>query len=441
MVVRKVLVGGSVSFLLSMGGMLGGIVANVILSRNLGPTEFGTYSIALATAMLIGILCAGGLDASVVRTAPERLQAGSGVGALMRFVFLVQFILHGIAALFLVGAYFVTPNLFGLVVPIDVASIIVIALGTANLTAEGMLFRSRDQIVLAQLYQHPIRSFFLAASALAVTMAFGKIGSTQALMLTAGAILFVWILSTIHSMRVIAQTDTGGARGFSRRRVLTFGMTAVVAGTFQQAGTQAPVFLLGALGTHEQAGLFAVTTRLTVLITAVTTGVATYVCPSIVLARRNQDWHGLAVLVRTSAWVSFVCAAGATVFLVVGGKILLGLFGHGFVAAYPALIILTLFVALAMGCGVPASLLSMTDHERQVPTGVAVGLAIHLPIAIILIPRFGASGAAIAAGAGYLACNLFWALQVWRLIGIDCTIAGSTHATFARHGGKLATNR
>ncbi|HEX8442046.1 MAG TPA: hypothetical protein VF631_00195, partial [Allosphingosinicella sp.] len=172
---RRLLVGGGVSLLLSMGGMAGGVLANLFLSRNLGASAFGTYSIALATAMITAIVCAGGLEASVVRLAPERFASGHGLRALSRYVLQVQGALHVAAAVFLILAYVTASRLFGLTQPWDVLSIVAIAFASARLTAQGMVFRAGGHFVLAQLYQHPIRSFLLLALVVAAGYVLGPL--------------------------------------------------------------------------------------------------------------------------------------------------------------------------------------------------------------------------------------------------------------------------
>jgi O-antigen/teichoic acid export membrane protein len=242
------------------------------------------------------------------------------------------------------------------------------------------------------------------------------------------------VASSCHAHAIIGRSDGGEPAELDRRRVLTFGAAAVVAGALQQAGTHAPVFLLGTLTSHEQAGYFAVISRLTTLITVVTAGLATFVCPAIVIAWRDQDWSGLLSLVRASAWLSLGSASIGALALILAGDWVLIIFGPEFRAAYPGLVVLSVCVALSMATGVAASLLAMTDNEREVPIGVAVGLAVQLPLAFWLIPRLGLVGAAAAAGLGLVSCNAYWAWQVRRKLGIDCTVAAIRHDLSATKG-------
>ena len=73
------------------------------------------------------------------------------------------------------------------------------------------------------------------------------------------------------------------------------------------------------------------------------------------------------------------------------------------------------------GIGSVAYLLIMTGHGREAATGIGVGAIVELLLSLLLIPRWGASGAAVATAISLITWNVVLAVFLWRRTGISAT--------------------
>jgi O-antigen/teichoic acid export membrane protein len=102
----------------------------------------------------------------------------------------------------------------------------------------------------------------------------------------------------------------------------------------------------------------------------------------------------------------------------------LGLFGHEFDTAYVPLLILLAGYCASTCFGEVGFMLSMTRYQKQASVFVLVGIAANCIAAVLLVPRLGATGAAIGAS-----LSLFiWRGLAWRFVtarlGIEPSVFG-----------------
>lgn len=124
-----------------------------------------------------------------------------------------------------------------------------------------------------------------------------------------------------------------------------------------------------------------------------------------------------------SAMVSVVAVVAGTV-LSLTGKFVLGLFGTSFVAVYPALLILLAGQLLNALSGPTGVFMSMSGHERQAMWIFAASTAIVIVLNLVLVPLFGALGAALATAAGMASWNIPIVLFLRRHLQVDPSLLG-----------------
>ena len=69
-------------------------------------------------------------------------------------------------------------------------------------------------------------------------------------------------------------------------------------------------------------------------------------------------------------------------------------------------------------------ILNMTGHERYAASGAAVGALSNIFLNVLLIPRFGISGAATATAISLAVWNLLLVWWVYKHVGILSTAFG-----------------
>jgi len=132
----------------------------------------------------------------------------------------------------------------------------------------------------------------------------------------------------------------------------------------------------------------------------------------------------LARIARLNARFSIIFASAMALALATAGKWALGLFGPGFEADYPALLILLAGGLVNSFTGSVVYLLMMTGHQRAALWIMAGALGLSIAANIILIPLYGVTGSAIASALALAGWNIAMVIHVRRRIGVDATALG-----------------
>lgn len=97
----------------------------------------------------------------------------------------------------------------------------------------------------------------------------------------------------------------------------------------------------------------------------------------------------------------------------------LSIFGPDFVAASAALRILALGQLVNLATGSVGTILIMTGHQRISLLNSVAGAVMVVILGLILIPRYGATGAAAAASITMAIRNISATYLVWRFVGVN----------------------
>jgi len=142
---------------------------------------------------------------------------------------------------------------------------------------------------------------------------------------------------------------------------------------------------------------------------------------------------GLHAQKRRAELIRFVASTTRSIFLttlIIGaalalcGQLVLGRFGPGFVAGYPALLILIGGHILVAGFGPLTSLLLMTGHQMPAATIYGISATTSAVLNFLLIPPLEIAGAAIASSLNLLLTQIALAVVVRRRLGIPFAAFG-----------------
>jgi O-antigen/teichoic acid export membrane protein len=158
--------------------------------------------------------------------------------------------------------------------------------------------------------------------------------------------------------------------------------------------------LLGALSTSSQIGLFGVSQRLVAIIILALTTISQLAMRNFSRAFGARDFAGLARALTASVRLTFVAAIGLSLPLIVFAPIWVSIFGRSFAPAAPTLALFSAAIcAQCLGMPFQAALLT-TNHERPARNVTIVCAAIGIALNGLLIPYWGALGAALGTGTG-----------------------------------------
>jgi O-antigen/teichoic acid export membrane protein len=131
----------------------------------------------------------------------------------------------------------------------------------------------------------------------------------------------------------------------------------------------------------------------------------------------------LADAIRWTFWPSLA----ATVLILALGKPFLWLFGPQFVDGYPLMFILAVGLLSRAAVGPVERLLNMLGEQRACALVYAFAFAANLVLCILLIPRLGATGAAIATSCAVVAESTLLFFVTKRRLGLHVLIWGRSH--------------
>jgi O-antigen/teichoic acid export membrane protein len=192
-------------------------------------------------------------------------------------------------------------------------------------------------------------------------------------------------------------------------------------GATQELMNQLEVLFLGIFAGPSQAAQFAVAWRLASLTPFALAALAAIGAPLVASAYYRGAQAELQHVSRFVARIGLSFAVVVAVGLLVGGNWLLGLFGPGFSDAYPVVVVLLAGGIVNAFTGIVGYLTILTGRERPALVILVGALLLSITLNFLLIPRFGAFGAACASSAVTCSWNLSMLLYVRRMLGIDAS--------------------
>lgn len=408
--------GAGLSVALRCAGIGLSYVANIMLSRLLGAQDFGRYVIALGWALVLTLPARAGFEHSSLRFTTiyfEHRQAG-----LLRGFFRTA-LTTVVTLSLIIGCVMAAAGWRAGSVSIVAGAAIILPIALLGVASPTM--RAAQRIMASQLYDQIVRPAVLILGIGLAVLAGRRLSVEGALLLTAFAALAALAALLIEFRSVFGPATRAPADYGEWRSWFALSVPLLLIASMQELMNQMEIILLGNLATATDAGLFAAAWRLASLTPFALGALTSIAGPQIASSYHRGAMDELASLSRLVARLGLVIAVAAAAVLVLFGRPLLGLFGPDFDAAYPALIVLTIGGLVNAFTGAVAYMMTLTGRERPALVIFAGALAISLLFNLVLIPRFGAFGAAISSTAATAVWNLAMFAYVRRTLGIDAS--------------------
>lgn len=416
----------SVVFFWKCSGIALTFLLQILLARWMSLDEYGAFLYLFAWLSLFTLLCKFGLDNSAMRFLPNYKSAGDG----RRVVGFLLFATGLVAALSLLTAgilhvsILVFPSLMDSYQPAMQWLVILLPLNAVATLLAGFMRASHAQR-FAEFIEIPFRQIAVMAGCWGVIQASGA--------LDLGDVLAVYSTITALMLAIFL------VRSFSRFSLLQFWRQPLVEGSrwvevsfalllsaaMYMIQNQADVLMIGIYMQASDVALYGVASRFSTIMTSGLAAVTVFVAPTLAQyfsanmeAGQIQKFLSKTSLLLVSG--SIVVAASITV----AGPFALSLFGDSYVAAYGPLLILVWVRALDAIAGPTGQILAVSGGH-WVALGVS-GFSATLNIAgnMVLIPKFGLHGAAVATGLSILVWNLLLLWHIRFKYGLDPSVLG-----------------
>jgi O-antigen/teichoic acid export membrane protein len=212
-------------------------------------------------------------------------------------------------------------------------------------------------------------------------------------------------------------TDRAERRGL-RREFWRFTGPRALASVAQLALQRVDVLLVAALGGLVPAAIYAVAGRFVVLIQFANQGISQSVQPRLAEALTVGDRRTANALYQTATGWLVLVTWPINLLVILFAPVYLRLFGDGYPAGAPVVVVLAVAMLVATGCGMVDMVLAMAGRTSWNLVNVLIALGVTVGLDVLLIPRFGALGAAVGLACAVVVNNLLPLVQVHRGVGL-----------------------
>lgn len=397
------------------------LVVSIVVARVAGPQHFGVYVYCMAVVTLLVQPLGYGFATAVIRhvaTYRAREEWSRLRGGLRRAV---QVIAVSAALLVAIG---LVMGLASVRIAPESQMAFFVALTLIPLVAVNIfrsaVLRGLSHVVRGQIPELVVPpALFLVLMALAVA-AGRQLDAVSLVTLqvaaTGGAVIAGRAVLRRRLPAPLATADVA----YEDRTWVTGLLPLLAVGGFMHLGTELAVVLLGHARGPEVAGIFRLAARGAELVSFTLMAIGAAVAPAFAHEFALGDRARLVRLaVRTTQGAMLVALPVALVLILLGERILGFLYGPAFVAGALPLAILAAGHLVNVAAGPVVLLLTMTGHERESAVGTLVALAATVALTVLLIPRWGATGAAVASVTGFLMRNALHSWYVFRRLRIS----------------------
>lgn len=396
-------------------------VTAFFLARLLGPKEYGMYSLALsATNICVGLALLG-LDAALIRYVAVMVgrKDDESVWGTIQVGISVAMLLSVVTGTVLFGfAYPVADKAFhkaSLAPLLQLAAVLIPVLTLSEVLASITKgFKRMDYPVIAQFVFQPVfRLIMILILALGGFDAFKAI-ITFGLADLSASIIMIYYLNRIYPLKRPLSPAKRDLKG-----LLAFSLPVWMSGLMVQFQSNLQAIVLGTMGSITGVGLFSIASQITAISGHFTSAINVSSKPIVAQLHDQKDMHQLGQIYQTANKWAVMVQLPIFLVMVIYPAALLSIFGNSYMQGASALIVLAIADLLNVGTGMGGIILDMTGHTRLKLINSILRLGIYLGLDLLLIPRWGLMGAAVAVMAGEGTVNLLRLIQVYMLFKLN----------------------
>jgi len=415
---RELIRGTTVAIIVKLLGTASAFAFNIVIARYLGAAGTGLFLLALTATTIASILGRLGLDNAVLRLAALQFAANNPAGVLRvyRGALAIVFPVASITMLLVAsGSHWIANTLFKdpqIAEPILWLSAGILPLSVLML--QGEILRGAKRIIESlslQVVCIPVFSFIAAIS----------IGS-QIIVNTVATIYLGSVLLTVLIGHLMIQRVTSiqhQPRGklpivellSSCRYLFTADIMSQIVMPWS------PILFLGILESSAEVGIFGMANRTAAVTSLILVAANSIAAPKFASLYKQGHYEELSRIAGYATTLMMFAALPVLFIFIFASSWVMGLYGEEFKVGAVLLLIMTVGQFINVATGPVNYLLTMSGNERDFRNNTLIAALINLILCVVLIPKFGAIGAAVAAACSLASINLFAAYLVRRRLG------------------------
>jgi len=407
--------GGMIAFIGNLVASASRFAFGVVIARLLGAELLGMYSLSLTVTQIVGGLALLGLSAGMARYIPIAvnedddaflwgiIQIGIGIPIVIALALtLGVFLLAEPLSLWAFGQPDLAPvlRLASLAIPF-----------TALISLLGSItqgFKRMEYKVYAQDIALNLSKF--ALSVVLIVVGLSVMGALAAHILASALTVAMLFYYVHHLFSLNRPLHTAKRR---TREILHFSLPIYLSGLVSDVSGSTETVILGMIGVMSGVGVYASALRLSGVGNMFFTSLQRISIPMISdlysqgkldqLQRVYQTITKWAITFNLPIFLATVIFAGP----------LLSIFGKDFVVGAPGLAILAFGSMFNASTGTNGSMITMTGHSKVTLVNSITNLVVSLTLDVLLIPRWGIVGAALAVTLTGVLVNILRTIQVY----------------------------
>jgi len=395
--------------------------SQILLARWMGPFEFGVYAFAWSLVLPLAVASTIGLSGSVVRFVPQYLTQNHRSrlrGLLRRSTMIALAVGLGVVAAGQLLLFALEPWLAAFYVGPARLALLCIPFLALTVLLSG-LSRGFGWVGLAFVPQYLLVPGLLILGVVLSRRFLGELTATRVLPLAVGACVATALCQFWRFRHAIPDDIRHTPAAYDTRLWLRVAIPLFLSdGVFLLLWSADEVMLGSMMGPDEVSVYHACvkTAGLTLVFFNATTALA---APRFAALWVDRDTAHQQQFARSvSRWMFFPTLVIALA-LVVMGSTVLSTFGSTFVSGYPVLILLALGYLAQAATGPVSAYLAVSGNQDAVVLVTAVAATTNIVFNLLLIPRFGVMGAAVASVMSALVYQLWQYVMVRRRMRVD----------------------
>ena len=380
-------------------------VSLVLFARWMGAPDYGNYVVAIALGQILAIVSGLGLPFVLMRFVPGYVTGRDWTGLrgiVRRSRQLTVAAGIAFAALLTAVLSIVRPGSLDITVLV-LGAWLTPAAALSNLESE--LGHSLNRVALAYLFPVVADPLLCVGSALALKGMRGHLSATLLMMARYFSLAITLVLQFAVSQIVLPIAARGSKPRFETILWLKVSLPLLLVTGCYVVLARADLLTLGLFRPPGEAGLYSAAAKTAGLGSLVLGVVNARGGPILSEAWSRGDRTRFDLFARTivawAVWASLV----VSLVLWTGGSRILAMFGPGFSAGYAALAILVVGNLVNSAAGPVTTLAIITGRENAAARIFTWATLADLVLCILLVPRFGSVGAAIATAASMCLWN------------------------------------
>lgn len=396
---------------------------NVVLARALSLPDYGVVALGLAWLTVAGAIACFGTDKVTLRFVAEGLAKSDTIqvshiirwGGKLTIAAGILTALISIAALTLLFSQYTAAQRLALGLVVAATPLLAFTLNRVG------ALRGAKRVILAATVEMLLRPLAVLIIAFGLLLAIGSpIGVVSAALIVLLAQAIPATLGLLRSRDLV--TDLVPIEQTSKREWMRVATPIAVMNIMGVLISNTDTIAVGYFLDAGSAGIYRASAQLANLVAFGLIASNGIVAPLIAELYSSDRIEQLRRMLRFSVALvslgSVICIAAMAVF----GKTMLGFFGPEYQAGYQALLILLIGQTVNALCGPTGFMMSMTGHQNQAMRMFAVSTAINITLNLVLIPRFGLIGGAIANVTGVSCWNFAILLYLRLKLKLDPSI-------------------